>query len=109
MRLPTPEDPADAPVWENYVVAQTAQASLGNIPLHALALGVTVSGTSVVLRFQLSAITAADEEDMSAIASELQDLVGDHVRVDTVREIREERLISPDDAVRYVFLARQAD
>jgi hypothetical protein len=109
MRLPTPDDPADALVWENYVVAQTAQASLGIIPLHALAVGVTVSGTSVVLRFQLSAVTPADEEDMSDIASELQDLVGDHVRVDTVRELREERLISPDDAVRYVFLARQAD
>jgi hypothetical protein len=109
MRLPTPDEPVDAPVWENYVVAQTAQASLGIIPLHALAVGVTVSRSAVVLRFQLSVITPTDEEDMSDIASELQTLVGDHVRVDMVREVREERLISPNDGVRYIFLARQPE
>lgn len=46
--LPTPEDPGRSPVWENYVVAQATQASLGLLPRSALAVGVSVAGTSCI-------------------------------------------------------------
>ncbi|MFC5290561.1 hypothetical protein ACFPM7_26200 [Actinokineospora guangxiensis] len=44
MTTPTPDDPAGAPVWENYIVAQLAQAALGAIPRNAPLLGVSADG-----------------------------------------------------------------
>jgi len=106
MSLPSPEDPRRAPVWENHVVAQAVQASLGLIPRHASAVGVQAAGTQVLLRFQLTELTEGDAADMADISSELEALVGDHVRVDKTHEIRDERAISPHDGVRWIFLAR---
>ncbi|MFE7506931.1 hypothetical protein [Promicromonospora sp. NPDC057488] len=83
MSLPTPEDLGRAPVWENYVIAQTAAASRGQIPEHALAVGVEVDGPRLRLRFQLSQVTEKDESDMSDIVSELEGLVGDDVVVES--------------------------
>lgn len=37
-------DEGRAPVWENYVIAQTMEASRGQIPEHALALEIEVDG-----------------------------------------------------------------
>lgn len=105
LRYPSPEDPARAPVWENYIIAQTVQASLGMIPRNALAVGVEVDGASVRLRFQLAAATAEDLADIEDIVSEFQALVGDDVAVDSVYEIREQRDISLD-RVLWVFFAR---
>jgi hypothetical protein len=104
--MPTPDDPRGAPVWDNYVVAQVVQASLGLIPEHALAVGVEVTGNEVCLRFQL---TQAEEEDLAYIddiVSEFEALVGDEVLVDRSYEIRSERRISPHDGICWVFLAR---
>jgi hypothetical protein len=42
VQFPSPEDPERAPVWENYVVAQAAQAALRLIPAYAHAIGVAV-------------------------------------------------------------------
>lgn len=106
MSLPTPEDPGRSPVWENYVVAQAVQASLGQIPAHALAVGVAVAGSRVRLRFQLSEATEDDMADMDDIVSELEALVGNDVHVDRIHEVRPEREISPSDGVRWIFLAR---
>lgn len=82
MRYPTPEDPGQSPVWENYIVAQAVQASLGQIPEHALAVSVEVAGARVRLRFQLSEATEDDVADMDDIVSELEGLVGPDVHVD---------------------------
>jgi hypothetical protein len=106
MSLPTPEDPGRAPVWENYIVAQVVQASLGQIPEHALAMGVEVAGTRVRLWFQLSEATEDDEADMDDIIGELEALVGEEVQIEAVHEVRAEREISPSDGVRWIFLAR---
>ena len=106
MKFPTPEDPASAPVWDNYIVAQTTQASLGLIPEHALAMGVEVAGRRVCLRFQLSNATEGDLQDIADIVDEMQDLVGDHVQVESVYEVRMTVDISPLDGVYWVFLAR---
>ena len=106
MNLPTPQDPGRAPVWDNYVVAQVAQASLGLIPNHALAVGVEVDGLRVRLRFQLSELTDADSSDMDDVLSELEALLGDEVQVDQVREVRHQRDVSPSDGVRWIFLSR---
>ncbi|WP_157181454.1 hypothetical protein [Actinopolymorpha alba] len=107
MSLPTPEDPRRAPVWENYIVAQAVQASLGLIPQHALAVGVEVAGKDVRLRFQLSEVTEDDVTDMDDIVSELEALVGSDVHVEQTHEVRDERAISPSKGgVRWIFLAR---
>lgn len=106
MSLPTPEDPGQAPVWENYVVAQAVQASLGQIPEHALAVGVEADGPIVRLRFQLSEVTDEDRADMTDIVSELEGLVGNDVEVDFSHEVLDRRDISPTAGVRWIFLAR---
>ncbi|MGH7480788.1 MAG: hypothetical protein ACRELV_01430, partial [Longimicrobiales bacterium] len=75
--------------------AQAVQASLGQIPTHALAVGVEVMGSRVRLRFQLSEATKDDIVDMDDIVSELEALVGNDVHVDKIHEVRPEREISP--------------
>jgi hypothetical protein len=107
MRYPTPEDPGRSPVWENYIVAQAVQASLGQIPEHALAVSVEVAGARVRLRFQLSEATEDDVADMDDIVSELEGLVGPDVHVDRIHEVRPQReIISPSEGVIWIFLAR---
>jgi len=106
MSLPTPEDPGSAPIWENYVIAQTVEASRGQIPEHALAFGVEVDGSRLRLRFQLSEVTEADEDDISDIVSELEGLMGKDVEVESSYEVVDQREISPTDGVCWIFLAR---
>ncbi|MGN7979445.1 hypothetical protein ACTJJ4_17845 [Microbacterium sp. 22195] len=97
--------PDSAPKVENYVMVQAVQASLGGIPEHALAVGVSTDGVQIVLHFQLSLLTESDMEDMEDMVSELGGLF-DHVDVDLSYEIREERRISHSDGVCWIFLAR---
>lgn len=106
MTLPAPEDPAQAPVWENYVIAQVAQASLGMIPRNALALGVEVRGYDVTLRCQLRAMTDEDEADLDEIVSDLEVLVGDEIRVSRSQEVRSEPQISPRDGICWIYVVR---
>jgi hypothetical protein len=106
MKFPTPDDPADAPVWENYVIVQAAQASLGVIPIGALAVGVQVRGTDVLLRLQMLRLAEQDVQDVHDIADALSDLLGPDVRVRETCEIRAEPALSPHDGVRWFFRAR---
>jgi len=99
MRFPTPDDPADSPIWENYIIAQTVEAARGQIPVHALAIGVQVDRSRVTLRFQLSELNESDSLDISNIVSEFADLVGNEVDVSAVHEVRNQRSTSPDDGV----------
>lgn len=103
MSWPTPEDPGRAPVWDNYVIAQTVQASLGGIPPHAVAMGVRVAGTEVQLCFRLTELTDDDVEDMDDIVSELEALVGNHVHVDKRWEIRETPGIASHDGIAWIY------
>lgn len=105
--LPSPDNPRSAPIWENYIVAQTVQSALGTIPDHALALGVDVVGTQVCLCFQLSDASDQDLVDIEDIRSGLQDLVGQDVEVRSRYEIVPQRQMSPVDGVRWVYLARE--
>ncbi|WP_433161674.1 hypothetical protein [Kribbella sp. CA-247076] len=91
----------------NYIVAQAVQASLGQLPLHALAVGVEVHGSRIRLRFQLSEITEEDEAGIGEIVNGLETLVGDEVAVESMREIRNEHEISPTDGVRWIVLVRR--
>ena len=106
MRYPSPTDSAHAPVWENYVVAQASQASLGMVPRSALAFGVLVEETSVTLRFLLAACTPQDVEDMDDIVSELEGLLGPDVLVTRSFDVRDPLEMSPHDRVRWVYAAR---
>ena len=107
MIFPSPEEMGRAPVWENYVLAQAVQASLGLIPRSALAVGVRVSGTDVELSFQLSGVSEGDEADMDDIVSELELLVGDKVSISRRYDVKDERDISPRDGVCWFFLAHR--
>ena len=106
MNYPSPQDPGRAPVWENYVVAQAVQASLGLIPEHALAVGVEVAERNVRLRFQLTEVAEQDATDMSDIVNELEALVGPDVHVEMAHEVQEKQAVSPHDGVRWIFLMR---
>jgi hypothetical protein len=108
MKFPTPDDPADAPVWENYVVAQAAQASLGLIPVRALAVGVQVRGADVILRLQMLRLAEQDVQDVHDITDAVSDLLGPDVRVRVTYEVRTEPALSPHDGVRWFFSARAA-
>jgi hypothetical protein len=106
VHLPSPDDPGLAPVWDNYIVAQAVQASLGLIPKHAVAIGVAVAGTEVRLCFQLTEVTSDDLADMGDIASELETLVGEEVQVELAHEMRSAPDVSPLTGVRWIFIAR---
>jgi hypothetical protein len=104
MTLPSPDDPAHAPVWDNYVVAQAVQASLALIPPHTLALGVAVDRFDVELVFQLSGAT--DRRDISQIWENFEALVGGAINVTARHEVRQGRDVSALDGIRWVYLAR---
>jgi len=107
---PSPNDLGSAPLWENYVVAQAVQASLGLISDRALALGVRVHGTLVRIIIQLSAATSSGEDDdIEDIRTTLEDLVGPDVTVEMATEVVDHRRVSPHDGVRWVYLKRLGD
>lgn len=106
MTLPSPDDPARAPVWDNYVVSQAVQASLRLIPRSALAVGIEVDRYEVRLHFQLAKLSSQDAADMGDIADELAALLGDEVHLSSVHTVQEEPEISPHDHVRWIFTAR---
>ena len=106
LKLPTPDDLGNAPVWENYITAQATQASLGQIPVHALAVGVQVDGVQVRLRFQLSECTDDDQADIDSIVSALEALVGQDVHVGVSSEIRTDAVISRHDGASWIFAVR---
>lgn len=87
-------------------MAQATTAARGQIPRHALAYGVEVNGNDVRLRFQVTEVTDEDLEDMVDAVSELEALVGSAVRVTYDYEVRTERVITPRDGVRWIFLQR---
>ena len=105
MDYPSPDDLQKAPAWENYVVGQAVQASLGLIPRSALAVGVDVDGSRVSLVFQLSCITESDEADIADIVDDLSTLVGEDVQVSQRSEVRETRQISARDRTWWIYLA----
>lgn len=106
MTLPSPGNIGLAPVWENYVIAQTVAASRGLISAHALALGVEVDDSRLRLRFQLSEVTDEDGDGMNEIVTELEGLLGNDVEVESSYEVADQRQISPIDGVNWIFLAR---
>ncbi len=105
MTFPSPKDPAQSPVWDNYVVAQTVAAALGRIPRQALALGVQVQGSHVHLHFRLTELTGEGRQDIAHIADALETLVGDDVEVTDSYEVTDQIRLSPFDGVRWIFCA----
>ena len=106
MKFPTPEDSGSSPVWENYVVAQAVQATLGRAPRNAIAIGVRQEGVEVFLQFQLRSVSAQDIEDMDDIVFELELLLGPDVKVSHTHELRKGYKISPNDGFRWIYLRR---
>jgi len=78
MAFATPDDTAGIPVWFNYVYSQANSASLGLIPLHALAMSVrlTNGGWTIGLEYQLTEVTDEDLDDMEETLDEFETLLG---------------------------------
>jgi hypothetical protein len=106
VQFPTPQDPGRAPVWDNYVTAQAAAASLGLIPTYAHAVGVEVRGLDVQLVIQQAPDAPESDEDVDEILGDLETLLGPDVSVSTRLDIRPERRLRPDDGVRWFYAAR---
>ena len=106
VRFPSPDDLAQAPLWENYVVAQASAACLGLIPSTALAVGVEIDGARILLRFRLTGVAEGDREDMTDVADELSDLLGPAVQVNHAYEVASEPGLKPDDGVWWIFRSR---
>jgi hypothetical protein len=106
MEFPTPADPANSPIWENYVVAQAAQAALGLIPVNAVAVGVQVDESDVRLVFRLRQESEQDAKDVEDVTAELEVLLGPDVRVHSKVEVQREPDLSPRDSVRWFFRVR---
>ncbi|WP_182112674.1 MULTISPECIES: hypothetical protein [unclassified Actinotalea] len=109
MTLPSPENPQNAPIWDNYVVAQVAQASLGAIPRHALAVGVEIAGKDVTLRFQLARETPDDDEDIEDIKDAFWVLVGNDVNIGVRTDVMSAPELEVRRGVRWIYRARLDD
>ncbi len=105
MRYPSPDDLKQAPLWENYAMAQVVQASLGLIPASVLALGVEVIGARLRVVAQVAEPSASDLEGLDDIRTILEDLVGPEVEVEFETERVEERRVSPFDGVCWIYLS----
>jgi hypothetical protein len=92
MTMPTPGNMNRAPAWDNYLVAQAVQASLGLIPRSALGIYITIS----------------DEADMADIVDNFTMLIGFVVPCTSNYRILQERELAPKGArVRWLFSHHQ--
>jgi hypothetical protein len=103
MRFPRPDDLAEAPLWENYVVAQAASAALRLIPRYAYAVGVRVRGVDVCLVVQAPANAPERDEDIDGIVSNLQTLLGDAIGVTSRTDRADGPRLGLSDGVRWFF------
>ena len=87
MKFPSPDDIAQAPVWENYVSAQLAQASLGLLPESLLALGADIDGPTIAVRAILSTESDEDRGDLDDIVDEFGMLLGEDVSLSLSKQI----------------------
>lgn len=80
MKYPEPDDMRGVPHWENYIVAQMVQATIGLIPTDALAVGVRIKALDVelIVRFA-SEPDQLSVTDIHDIAEDFTDLVGPEV------------------------------
>lgn len=106
MTFPTPDELATIPVWECYVTGQMVQASLGQIPENALALGVSISELDVKFHCQMRELTEQDAADLSDIESEFYGLVGDDITLETIIEIRNYRDVRGSGRIQWFYLDR---
>lgn len=109
MTLPTPDDLAEAPLWENYVVAQLTQAALGLVPVDALAIGAIVDGFDISLVCQVREETDDTVADLDEIAQELHFLVGERARISTSVAVHAHPTITPHDRTVWIFAARTTE
>lgn len=78
MQFPTPDDPGEAPIWDNNVVAQAARAALRLIPPYVHAIGVEVQRSRIGLVVQVPPDAPRTDEDIDGIVGEMGDLLGPH-------------------------------
>lgn len=106
MTLPTPQDMAQAPAWENYVMAQAVTAMLGKIPRPALTIGVQTRAEQVVLIFQLARLTDEARADIEEIVEDLEVLLGDEIEVSVRHEVVERPTVDPAERIGWIYRVR---
>ncbi|WP_375431378.1 hypothetical protein [uncultured Friedmanniella sp.] len=94
------------PFWENYLVCQAVQASLGRYPPHATAIGIEVKGRNAIFHFQMPYASQEDEEEMLDILDEFETIAEVEVHVSRHIAIRSERQTAPSDGVTWIYLSR---
>ena len=94
--------------WENYVVAQTAQALLGLVSprLRAVAVQTDADREQVLLYFAMSECEDEDREDVSDVAFELDVLLEGHTRIGTDIYVGSDLAQWPGRGKRLVFRAK---
>ena len=92
--------------WLNYVKAQLASASLGQIPRHALAVGVELGTEEVTVHFQLTEVDEEDEESITEIIDEFAIMLGDVVPVRRAVDVVPVRRTSPLQGILWTYTAR---
>lgn len=100
---------AQAPAWDNYVVAQASAATLRQIPRTAAGIGVAIQREQVTLHFCLHSVDEETRCDMADIADDLGMLLGDGASVGVAYEITDDFRINPHDRIRWVFAERADD
>jgi hypothetical protein len=106
VQFPTPDDPRRAPIWDNYVVAQAAQAALRLIPPYVHAMGVEVQGRRIGLVVHAPPDAPRMDEDIDDIADQSRDLLGSGVDIYTRIDARPACHLRPGDGVRWFYAAR---
>jgi hypothetical protein len=107
--FPSPSNMGRAPLWMNYVTAQTSQAALGLIPRNALAVGVKIAETEIEVIFQMSKITKEDEEDISDVVDYLQMLLGFDVDVHKKCELRDQPDLPSSKEVSWIYTINERE
>jgi hypothetical protein len=108
MIMPTPGDMGLAPQWDNYLVAQAVQATLGLIPSSALGISISISDTDVKFEFQLAELSEGDETDIADIIDNFNMLIGFVVPVSSTTRLVPHRQVTPSrgSRERWVFSKR---
>jgi hypothetical protein len=104
--IPGPDNLSSIPFWEDLVVSEAAGIAAGLIPKHTLAFGVRVDGPEITFVYQMSEITPYDQEDMDDVMGEFWALGWAAEPGEPEIAIVERPLVSADDGVRWVYVAR---
>lgn len=96
----TPDSTSHVPVWENYVVCQMTQASIGLMSPRIVLAGVSVDNRNVVMRFHVDEQSESFPE-IDEVVDKFHDLTGDLLAVSV--DIRQWDPANTDGDTRWTY------